>query len=291
MKSRFYFADGPNASQIRKISQEYGISTVCQEARCPNRGLCWEKLSATFLLLGPICTRSCRFCYIKKGKPKPINYQSIPNFARQLSELKLKYYTFTMVTRDDLPDQGVTYLKQLFFYLKNYNPQCYIEILTSDLDKENLENLLKDNTVDVFAHNIETVKRLTSIIRDRRFSYTKSLNVLYNAKQINPKIITKSSIIVGFGEYVEEVYEAMDDLRKVECDALTIGQYFRPSLKNIEVKKIYTDEEFEELERTALSKGFAFVKAGKNVRTSFKAYELIEIINARRSGELGKVRN
>lgn len=278
MKSVFYFATGNNSAKIRQISKKHGIATVCEEARCPNRGLCWENLSATFLILGPVCTRSCRFCYVKKGKPLTPDYNSIPSFAKSLAELGLKYYTFTMVTRDDLPDQGVNYLISLFYNLKNYNNSCYIEILTNDLEKKNLDNLLRNDLVDVFAHNLETVERLTPIIRDRRFSYRKSLEVLYNSKQINPKILTKSALIVGFGEKVEELESAMDDLRKVSCDALTIGQYFRPSLKNIEVNKIYSDEEFKFLEELAKSKGFKFAKAGKNVRTSYKAYELVEIL-------------
>jgi len=281
-KSNFYFADGRNSATIRKISKEYGISTVCEDARCPNRGICWKNLSATFLLLGPFCTRSCRFCYVKKGKPLEVNYISIPSFAKSLSKLNLKYYTFTMVTRDDLEDQGAKYLYELFYNLKTFNNSCYIEVLISDFKFENLKKLIRDNVVDVLAHNIETVRRLTPLIRDRRFSYEKSLEVLYNAKEIDNKIVTKSSIIVGFGESEDELIESFYDLRKVSCDALTIGQYFRPSLKNIEVMKYYSDEEFEKLEKTAYGLGFHFVKAGRNVRTSFKAYELIDLINSRR---------
>lgn len=290
-KSVFYFADGKNAAKIREVSKEFGITTVCEDARCPNRGLCWQNLSATFLLLGPICTRSCRFCFVKKGNPLPVDYQSIPKFAKSLAKFGLKYYTFTMVTRDDLPDHGADYLFQLFYHLKNFNPNCYIEVLISDLggDVKNLRILFQDNDIiDVLAHNIETVRRITPIIRDKRFGYEKSLQVLYNAKMINPKVVTKSSIIVGFGEREEEIYEAMDDLLNVGCDALTIGQYFRPSLKNIEVCKIYTDQEFDKLERVALEKGFYFVKAGRNVRTSYKAYELIKLIEVRKGGCYGK---
>ncbi len=283
MKSKFFFPDGQNSALVRKLTKQYSVSTVCQEARCPNRGLCWENLSATFLLLGPYCTRSCRFCYVKKGKPSEVDYLNIDKFASSLANLNIKYYTFTMVTRDDLPDHGVYYLKSLFYKIKEAKPDSYIEVLISDLggDYKNLYNLLKDkDLVDVLAHNIETVKRLTPLIRDKRFSYEKSLQVLYNAKQIRNNVITKSSIILGFGEEKEEVFETMDDLLKVNCQALTIGQYFRPSLKNIEVKKVYSDQEFELFEKVALEKGFLFVKAGKNVRTSYKAYEIIKIIDS-----------
>ncbi|MCS7165375.1 MAG: lipoyl synthase [Candidatus Calescibacterium sp.] len=291
MKSQFFFANGPNAARIRKICRDHNVTTVCQDARCPNRGLCWENLSATFLLLGPFCTRSCRFCYVQKGKPAPVNYESIDNFALSLAKLKLKYYTFTMVTRDDLPDHGVKYMYSLFSKLKEYNPDCYIEVLISDLggNYTNLKYLLSDQSlINVLAHNIETVRRLTPFIRDKRFSYDSSLQVLLRAKEINGNIITKSSIILGFGEIEEEIYQTMDDLRKVNCDVLTIGQYYRPSAKNIPVHKIYTDQEFKKFEEVALNKGFIFVKAGKNVRTSYMAYELIKIIESKKGEFYGE---
>ncbi|MCS6954935.1 MAG: lipoyl synthase [Candidatus Calescibacterium sp.] len=291
MKSSFFFAHGPNASRIRKISNESNITTVCEDARCPNRGLCWENLSATFLLLGPFCTRSCRFCYIRKGKTQPVNYESIDNFAFSLARLNLKYYTFTMVTRDDLPDHGAKYLYILFSKIKELNPTCYIEVLISDLggSYDNLKIILYERgLVDVLAHNVETVRRLTPVVRDKRFSYEGSLSVLSMAKQINSSVVTKSSIIVGLGECEDEIYKTMDDLRGVDCDALTIGQYFRPSLKNMEVKRVYTEQEFKMMEDIAISKGFHFVKAGKNVRTSYKAYELIKLIQYRKGGFYGQ---
>lgn len=285
-KSVFYFADGKNSALIRDLSKKYNVPTVCEDARCPNRGICWKNLSATFLLLGPYCTRSCRFCYVKKGKPVQVDYQSIYSFALSLSKLNLKYYTFTMVTRDDLEDQGAEYLNQLFYNLKQLNKSCYIEVLISDFSFDSLKKLMKNDVVDVLAHNIETVRSLTPFIRDRRFSYQKSLEVLYNAKSIHSRVVTKSSIIVGFGERKEELIEAFSDLRSVSCDALTIGQYYRPSLRNIEVHRYYSDDEFEELKRIAYDMGFYFVRAGKNVRTSFEAYQLIDLVKERKGDNL-----
>jgi len=285
VKSKLFLPVDENSKNIHRIINETGVSTVCQEARCPNRGICWANLSATFLLLGSICTRSCRFCYIKKGKPLNVDYSSIDKLAVSIAKLNLDYHTFTMVTRDDLPDHGVNYLVNFFEKLRYYSFKLnskviYIEALISDLGQNynNLKMLLDSDVVDVLAHNLETTKRLTPFIRDKRFSYEGSLNVLKWAKEIKNNIITKSSLILGFGEEIEEIFETLRDLKNVHCDAITIGQYYQPSNKQIKVKKVYSEEEFNLIRDYAIKMGFKFVKVGYQVRTSYMAYELIDLI-------------
>jgi len=289
-KSKLFLPIDNNSKRINKIINETGVSTVCQEARCPNRGICWANLSATFLLLGSVCTRSCRFCYIKKGKPQPVDYSSIDKLALSIAKLNLDYHTFTMVTRDDLPDHGVNYLINFFEKLRYYSLKLnskviYIEALISDLGQSyyNLKKLLDADVVNVLAHNLETTKRLTPIIRDKRFTYEGSLNILKWAKEIKNNIITKSSIILGFGEKINEIFETLNDLKSVNCDAVTIGQYYRPSNKQIEVFKIYSKEEFDMIKNFAINLGFKFVKAGYQVRTSYMAYELINLLKNKKN--------
>ncbi len=272
---------GENAKRIFKILKESRVTTICQEGRCPNIGICWGKLHATFMVLGDICTRNCRFCSVKSGKPEPLtqeDWEGAEHLAKSIRDMKLRYAVITMVTRDDLPDGGASYLAHTVRMIRKHSPNTYVELLVSDLggEKENLETLLREGPPDVFAHNLETVKRLTPLIRDRRASYERSLKVLSWALELTDgRIITKSGIIVGMGETLDEVVEAMRDLREVGVKAITIGQYYRPSKLSIPVAKYYTQEEFKYLEEKAKEMGFIFVKVGARVRSSFGADEIV----------------
>jgi len=246
------------------------ISTVCEEALCPNIVYCWgEEGTATFMIMGNICTRGCRFCYVIKGKPLPLDPDEPKRIAYAVREMGLDYVVITSVDRDDLEDGGAEHFARVIREVKRINPNVVIEALVPDFNgnEESIRKVVEAG-IDVFAHNIETVRRLTPLVRDRRASYDQSLKVL---KIANVKL-KKSSILLGFGETKEEIIETMKDLREAGVNILVLSQYMRPSIKQLEVKKYYTVQEFEELKRYAKEKlGFKAVVASPLARTSFMA--------------------
>jgi len=264
----------PQFERVTRIVTSLGIHTVCEQALCPNIHECWGSGTATFMVMGDTCTRGCRFCYVKSGKPGPLDPTEPLKVAIAAKRMGLRYVTITSVDRDDLPDGGAGHIARVVREVKRLNPGILVEALIPDFqgDERAVMKVLEAGP-DVVAHNVETVRRLTPLVRDRRAGYDQSLRVLGFVKKVSPSTVTKSSILLGFGEKVDEVVETMRDLRRVGVDILVLSQYLRPSPKHLPVKKMYTVEEFRELEEIAYDLGFSYVLAHPLARTSYKAWE------------------
>lgn len=258
------------------MMREKNLHTVCEEARCPNIHECWaERRTATFMILGDTCTRACRFCAVKTGLPTELDLAEPERVADSVQLMNLKHVVVTAVARDDLKDGGATVFAETVRAIRRKNPFTSIEVLPSDMGgkEENLA-LLMDAKPDILNHNIETVRRLTPRVRARA-KYNRSLEFLRRAKEMQPTIPTKSSLMVGLGETKEEIIEVMDDLRTNNVDIMTIGQYLQPSKSHLKVEKYYRPEEFAELREIALTKGFSHCEAGPLVRSSYHADEQV----------------
>ena len=273
VKPRIRIRITPAVRRVHRVVRRYGLHTVCEEALCPNISECWGRGEATFMILGDTCTRGCRFCAVKRGWPGgAVDWGEPLRVASAVRELGLRYVTLTSVTRDDLPDGGAEVFASTVRFIKRLSPGTIVEVLTPDFGgREELVRMVVEAGVDVYAHNIETVRRLTPRVRDPRAGYEKSLAVLRAAKRFGA--VTKSSILLGLGETVEEVLEAMRDLRDAGVDILVLSQYLRPTPKQVPVARLYTMEEFRGLEREAYEMGFKHVLAHPLARTSYKAYE------------------
>lgn len=265
--------------ETAKWIQNENIHTVCEEARCPNRSECYHSHTATFLILGDICTRSCQFCSVATAAKSEWNQLSqadsneIEKIVSLSQKMKLEYVVITSVDRDDLADKGSGHFADVMKALKESNPKLLIEVLTPDFDADsNLIKKVLDEKPDVFNHNIETVERISPRIR-RMSSYTKSLKVLEEAKKIDKTMITKSGIMLGFGEQKKEVLQTIDELSSIQCDILTIGQYLQPTKKNIAVQEYIPEDQFVIYKDYALNKGIKVVEAGPFVRSSYRAVE------------------
>jgi lipoyl synthase len=268
---------------LKKLMRENRLHTVCEEAKCPNIHECWAvRRTATFMILGNVCTRACRFCAVKTGLPTELDWQEPERVAESVRIMNLKHVVVTAVARDDLKDGGAAVFAETVRAIRRKNPFTTIEVLPSDMGGvyENLKTLM-DARPDILNHNIETVRRLTPRVRTRA-TYERSLEFLRRAKELQPDIPTKSSIMVGLGETKEEIIEAMDDLRANHVDILTIGQYLQPTKKHLKVVKYYHPDEFRELREIALSKGFAHCEAGPLVRSSYHADEQVNAASAAR---------
>ncbi|MEH7275372.1 lipoyl synthase [Neobacillus vireti] len=261
---------------LKKLMREKKLHTVCEEARCPNIHECWaERRTATFMILGDTCTRACRFCAVNTGLPTELDLQEPERVADSVQLMNLKHVVVTAVARDDLKDGGAAVFAETVRAIRRKNPFTSIEVLPSDMGgkEENLA-LLMDAKPDILNHNIETVRRLTPRVRARA-KYDRSLEFLRRAKEMQPAIPTKSSLMIGLGETIEEIIEVMDDLRANNVDIMTIGQYLQPSKSHLKVEKYYRPEEFAELREIALSKGFSHCEAGPLVRSSYHADEQV----------------
>ena len=269
---------GENYGRIKNMLGELKLATVCQEARCPNMGECWSGGTATFMLMGEVCTRGCRFCNVKTGNAKvglpPVDPFEPEKVAYSISQMKLHYVVITSVDRDDMPDQGSDHFARTVATIKKLDPNLIVEILTPDFrGDESLITHLAGAKPDVFAHNIETVERLTPRVRDPRAKYRQSLRVLEAVKEFDRTIYTKSSIMLGLGETDEEVLQTLKDLRAVGCDVVTFGQYLQPTPKHLKVEAFITPEKFAEWQKTAEAMGFLYVASGPLVRSSYRAGE------------------
>ncbi|WP_096436714.1 lipoyl synthase [Alteribacter populi] len=261
---------------LKKMMREKKLHTVCEEARCPNIHECWAvRKTATFMILGDICTRACRFCAVKTGLPTELDLEEPERVAESVEQMGLKHAVITAVARDDLKDGGAQVFAETVRAIRRRNPNTTVEVLPSDMMGrfENLETLM-DAKPDILNHNIETVRSLTPRVRARA-TYERSLEFLKRAKEMQPKIPTKSSIMIGLGETKEEIIETMDDLRAANVDIMTIGQYLQPSKKHLKIKKYWTPEEFAELKEIAMSKGFKHCESGPLVRSSYHADEQV----------------
>ncbi len=264
---------GENYLGMRKLLRSADLHTVCEEASCPNIGECWERKSATFMILGDICTRACRYCDVTSGKPQTLDLQEPVRLAKTVQTLDLNYCVITSVNRDDLPDGGASIFAECLNQINRSSPNCKVEILTPDF----AGNLSALHTVlhaqpAVFNHNLESVRRIFKSVRSKG-DYDLSLSILEEAQRYAPDIPTKSGLMVGLGETADELHETFKDLRNVGVKLLTIGQYLRPSQKHIEMDRFYTPSEFTELEQDAYSLGFDSVAAGPLVRSSYHADE------------------
>jgi len=263
---------------LRDMMKEKKLSTVCQEALCPNIEECWSSGTATFMLMGDTCTRACKFCAVKTGNPAGILDINEPSeVASSVELMKLKYVVLTSVDRDDLNDLGSIHFAKTIKEIKINTPQCMVECLTPDFNAEKsfIKNVL-DSNPDVFAHNVETVQRLSSLARDRRASYKTTLKTLATVKEINSNQYTKTSVMLGLGETIDEVYQTMKDLRDIDVDVITFGQYLSPTSfhkKYLPVKEYVKPEVFEQLKKTAYDMGFMYCASGPLVRSSYKAAE------------------
>ncbi len=266
---------GENYLKIKGLMRELKLHTVCEEAACPNVAECWSGGTATVMLLGDTCTRGCKFCHVKSGNPRGLTDTDEPeNVATAIAGMGLTYVVLTTVDRDDMPDGGADHIARAVEAIKRKRPETLVEVLSGDFrgDVKAIERLASSG-LDVFAHNIETIERLTPQVRDVRCGYRQSIEVLRQAKAFQPKLVTKSSIMLGLGETPAEVAVAMDDLRAVDVEILTIGQYLRPSNWHLPVNQYVPPSVFKELEALGLEKGFLSVPSGPLVRSSYRAGE------------------
>lgn len=262
---------GANFHQVNQLVRNSNLSTVCQSARCPNIGECWSRKTATFMIMGDICSRNCGFCAVTPGKTRPLDPQEPELVAKAVKELNLRYAVITSVTRDDLKDGGAGHFAAVITAIRELTPGCKIEVLIPDFggQEQPLQTVLAAGP-DVLNHNLETVPRLYKTVRPQAI-YERSLELLQRAARAGA--LTKSGIMVGLGETLAEIEQTMDDLIAVGCRMLTIGQYLPPSKNHLPVTRFYSPDEFEQLRSTGLGKGFLQVEAGPLVRSSYHADE------------------
>jgi lipoic acid synthetase len=274
---RARIAMGEGYDFVRRTVREHRLSTVCEEAKCPNIGECWNAGTATVMLMGAVCTRACRFCAVDTGNPRGwLDPEEPTNLAESVALMRLKYVVLTSVNRDDLPDGGAAHYAACIRAIKGRSADVAVEALTPDF-----QGVLRDvaTVVDagpeVFAQNIETVRRLTHPVRDPRAGYEQTLAVLSHAKNHRPAVLTKSSLMLGLGESEQEIIECMDDLRRAAVDVLTLGQYLRPTANHLPVQRFVEPARFEQYRQWGLDRGFRECVAGPLVRSSYRAERVL----------------
>ena len=262
---------GETYESLRKMMRAKSLHTVCEQAKCPNIGECWGSGTATFLMLGDICTRSCGFCDIKTGRPEPLDWLEPERVARAIQTMNLRHAVITSVNRDERPDGGAPILALVIQRIRELQPGCSIEVLIPDF-KGSLEALkiVMDARPEILNHNVETVRRLFRAVQPQdRYEWAEA--TLTNAKMLDPEVLTKSGIMLGLGETMDEVKNTMQDLRDWDVDILTIGQYLQPSKSHLPIERYYHPDEFQELKDFGLGIGFKWVESGPLVRSSFRA--------------------
>jgi lipoic acid synthetase len=269
---------GPNFNDIKGLLRGLELHSVCEEAHCPNIGECFESRTATFLILGRVCTRDCGFCAIETGRPTGLDEAEPERVARAIESLGLRHVVLTSVTRDDLSDGGAGIFAECIQRIHEYIPTCSIEVLIPDFqgDAGPLEKVIRAKP-DILNHNLETVRRLSPSVRPAA-NYDRSLEVLQRARAMDSDVLTKSGLMVGLGETWEEILEAMGDLRQAGCRILTIGQYLRPSKQHLTVERYYSPDEFQKLSEIGEGMGFELVESGPLVRSSYHARAQVEAL-------------
>ena len=274
------FPQGSNYQELRHLMREQGLHTICEEALCPNIGECWENRTATFLILGDICTRNCGFCAVTTGRPIGLDLEEPERLARAVQKIGLRHIVITSVTRDDLPDGGAGIYAATIARLREYVPGCGIEVLIPDFlgNWDALATVMQARP-DILNHNMETVPRLYRRVRPKAI-YEQSLELLGRARELAPGVVTKSGLMVGLGETREELVETFADLRARQVDVLTVGQYMRPTMQHLPIERYVPPEEFAELKAAAQAMGFGHVEAGPLVRSSYHAHEQVQNVGA-----------
>ncbi|MCR9106833.1 MAG: lipoyl synthase [Gammaproteobacteria bacterium] len=269
---------GATFDRVRDIVHEHRLATVCEEAKCPNIGECWTSGTATIMLMGDVCTRACRFCAVNTGNPRGwLDPQEPANTARSVQLMGLKYVVLTSVNRDDLPDGGAAHYADCVRQVKALNTGTAVEALTPDFlgVLADVETVV-DSGIEVFAQNVETVRRLTHPVRDPRASYQQTLDVLAHAKAYRPEVLTKTSLMLGLGETDDEILQCMDDLRAARVDILTLGQYLQPTAHHLPIARYVTPAEFDAYRQAGLARGFLEVVSGVFVRSSYRAEQALQ---------------
>lgn len=270
-------SSSPTYEAVKDIVKTHKLSTVCEEAMCPNINECWTAGTATIMLMGSVCTRACKFCAVDTGNPKGwLDPLEPVHTARAVKLMKLQYVVLTSVNRDDLPDGGAKHYASCVKEILKANPDTAVEVLTPDFQGDfTAVKTVLDSGIKVFAQNVETVKRLTHPVRDIRASYEQTMHVLAYAKKAAPAVLTKTSLMLGLGETDAEIIETMEDLRAINIDILTLGQYLRPTLNHLPVERYVSPEEFERYREWGLARGFTEVVAGPMVRSSYRAEQAL----------------
>lgn len=269
---------GDGFTAVRQTVKSHRLSTVCEESMCPNIGECWNNGTATIMVMGAVCTRACRFCAVDTGNPKGwLDAEEPANTGHAVQLMGLKYVVITSVDRDDLPDGGAAHYAACVREIKKQNPETAVEALTPDFNGvlSDVEKVL-DSGVEVFAQNVETVRRLTHPVRDPRASYERTLAVLAHAKRYRPDILTKTSLMLGLGEEDDEIFDSMADLREIGVDILTLGQYLRPTQNHLAVERYVSPAQFDLYRQHGLQAGFVEVVAGPLVRSSYRADQVLQ---------------
>jgi len=270
---------GRNFARIDRYHREQGLHSVCRSAACPNQGECWDSGTATFMILGDQCTRSCRFCNVQDADPLPVDPQEPDKVAKAIAELKLRHAVITSVTRDDLVDGGASQFASLVGAIRRRSPGTIVELLIPDLQgNEGALRTILDAKPDILGHNIETVPRLYPQVRAEA-DYERSLDLLRRSARLAPQIPTKSGLMLGLGETRTEINQVLRDLHAVQCQLLTLGQYLQPTRRHHPVARFVTPEEFAELKNHALSLGFSHVESGPLVRSSYHAAEQFQEVD------------
>jgi lipoic acid synthetase len=270
-------AAGEGYDFVRRTVRQHRLATVCEEAKCPNIGECWNAGTATIMLMGAVCTRACRFCAVDTGNPRGwLDAEEPLNVARSVALMRLNYVVLTSVNRDDLPDGGAAHYAACVRAIKQHTPATAVEALTPDFQGVlgDVERVLESG-LEVFAQNVETVRRLTHPVRDARAGYEQTLAVLAHAKRYRPEVLTKTSLMLGLGETPAELAECMDDLRSIGVDILTLGQYLRPTVNHLSVDRFVGPEEFERYRAWGLARGFRECVSGPLVRSSYRAERVL----------------